>query len=248
MLHDFTLHCKLSEYVYKPAEEFMAQIKREFGLYSEFSSVNGSDVAVCWDSTRVIIVCRGTQATSWNDIKADLKSYKTKFQDICYTHDGFKDEVEKNSKWAIKVAQDNSMNTKVISVCGHSLGGAMAHLFALYIEHELSNSCKLFTYGSPRVGGLSFKKAWNSCNIEAHRFRNNNDVVPGVPFYIMNYMHVGKLHYINHYGNIRKMTYWQRLKDKLRGRWRALQKGQPFDGVFDHSITLYSKKIEKQFG
>ena len=248
MLHDYSLHCKLSEYVYKPAEEFMAQVKREFGLHSEFSSVDGSDVAVCWDTSRVIIVCRGTQATSWNDIKADLKSYKTKFRDICWTHDGFKDEVEKNLDWVVKVATKNKMNTKIVSVCGHSLGGAMAHLFALYISDVLSNTVKLYSYGSPRVGGWSFTKVWNDNKIEAYRFRNNNDVVPGVPFAIMGYKHVGELCYINHYGNIRKMTYWQRLKDKLRGRWRALQKGQPFDGVFDHSITLYSKKIEKQFG
>ena len=248
MLHDYSLHCKLSEYVYKPAEEFMAQVKREFGLHSEFSSVDGSDVAVCWDTSRVIIVCRGTQATSWNDIKADLKSYKTKFRDICWTHDGFKDEVEKNLDWVVKVATKNKMNTKIVSVCGHSLGGAMAHLFALYISDVLSNTVKLYTYGSPRVGGWSFNKVWNDNKIEAYRFRNNNDVVPGVPFAIMGYKHVGELCYINHYGNIRKMTYWQRLKDKLRGRWRALQKGQPFDGVFDHSITLYSKKIAKQFG
>ena len=248
MLHDYSLHCKLSEYVYKPAEEFMAQVKREFGLHSEFSSVDGSDVAVCWDTSRVIIVCRGTQATSWNDIKADLKSYKTKFRDICWTPDGFKDEVEKNLDWVVKVATKNKMNTKIVSVCGHSLGGAMAHLFALYISDVLSNTVKLYTYGSPRVGGWSFNKVWNDNKIEAYRFRNNNDVVPGVPFAIMGYKHVGELCYINHYGNIRKMTYWQRLKDKLRGRWRALQKGQPFDGVFDHSITLYSKKIEKQFG
>jgi len=182
-----------------------------------------------------------------NDVKADLKAYKTKFKDICWCHDGFKDEVEKNLDWAIDVATKNGLNSKTISVCGHSLGGAMAHLFALYIAHELSNSCKLYTYGSPRVGGWSFHKAWKSCDIEAHRFRNNNDVVPGVPFAIIGYKHVGELHYINHYGNIRKMSYWQRLKDKLRGRWRALQKGQPFDGVFDHSIGLYAKKISKQF-
>ena len=36
MLHDYALHCKLADYVYKPAEEFMAQIKREFNLSSEF--------------------------------------------------------------------------------------------------------------------------------------------------------------------------------------------------------------------
>ena len=247
MLHDYTLHCKLSELVYLPAEQFMGKVKREYGLSSEFSSVEGSDVAVCWNQNRVIIVCRGTQPTSMNDIKADLKAYKTKFQDICWCHDGFKDEVEKNLEWAMSVAEQAKVSSKDVSVCGHSLGGAMAHLFALYLAHEKGHAVKLYTYGSPRVGGWSFHKAWKSCSIEAHRFRNNNDVVPGVPFAIMGFKHVGKLHYINHYGNVRKMSYWQRMKDKLRGRWRALQKGQPFDGVFDHSITLYTKKISKQF-
>ena len=147
----------------------------------------------------------------------------------------------------MKVAKKNKMNVKNVSVCGHSLGGAMAHLFALYISHEMGNTCKLYTFGSPRVGGPSFNKAWKSCSIEAHRFRNNNDVVPGVPFALLGYKHVGQLHYINHYGNIRKMSYWQRLKDKFRGRWRALQKGQPFDGVFDHSMGLYTKKICKNY-
>jgi len=247
MLHDYTLHCKLSELVYLSAEEFMGKVKREYGLSSEFSSVDGSDVAVCWNNDRVIIVCRGTEPTSVNDVKADLKAYKTKFKDICWCHDGFKDEVEKNLDWAIDVATKNGLNSKSISVCGHSLGGAMAHLFALYMSNKHNVPVKLYTYGSPRVGGWSFNKAMKQSNIEHHRFRNNNDVVPSVPFAILGYQHFGELHYINHYGNIRKQTYWQRLKDKLRGRWRALQKGQPFDGVFDHSIGLYKKKIEKQF-
>ena len=155
--------------------------------------------------------------------------------------------MEKNLDWAVDVATKNSMNTKTVSVCGHSLGGAMAHLFALYFAQELSQTVKLYTYGSPRVGGWSFAKAFKSCSITAHRFRNNNDIVPTVPFAVMGYKHQGELHYINHYGNIRKLTAWQKFKDQWRGRFRAWQKGQPFDGVFDHSITLYSDKISKQF-
>ena len=61
----------------------------------------------------------------------------------------------------------------------------------------------------------------------------------------MFYRHHGDLTYINMYGNIRRMTWWQRLKDKIRGRLRALSKGQPFDGAFDHSIGLYVKKLGK---
>ena len=61
------------------------------------------------------------------------------------------------------------------------------------------------------------------------------------------FVHHGNLVYINHYGNIRKMSTWQRIKDKWRGRIRAFKKGQPFDGVFDHSMNLYNEKVNNVY-
>jgi len=69
--------------------------------------------------------------------------------------------------------------------------------------------------------------------------------VPRVPFWIMGFRHYGELHYINHYGNIRKLTAWQKCKDQWRGRLRAWQKREFFDGARDHSMVQYSKKINK---
>lgn len=247
MSHEYTLHCKLSQYAYLDSKDFLARCKKEFGFKGKFSSIRGSDVGIVWDKDRAILVCRGTQGTSFNDIKADMKAYKTKFQGICWAHDGFKDEVEKNLDWVCNTFKDNELYMKNISICGHSLGGAMAHLFALYFAEYKSQKVTLYTYGSPRVGGWTFNRLMKQNHIEHHRFRNNNDIVPTVPFAILGYKHYGKLHYINYYGNVRKATFWQRLKDKFRGRWKALQKGQPFDGIFDHSIGLYKQKISKQF-
>jgi hypothetical protein len=31
------------------------------------------------------------------------------------------------------------------------------------------------------------------------------------------------------------------MKDKIKGRWNALKKGQPFDNFFDHSSSYYSQ-------
>jgi hypothetical protein len=59
----------------------------------------------------------------------------------------------------------------------------------------------------------------------------------------MGFRHRGELHYINYYGNIRKMTTWQIIKDGWRGRFRAWQKREFFDGARDHSMDLYCKKI-----
>ena len=41
---------------------------------------------------------------------------------------------------------------------------------------------------------------------------NNNDIVTKIPLALIFYRHHGKLVYINHYGKIRNMTWWQRLK------------------------------------
>ena len=42
------------------------------------------------------------------------------------------------------------------------------------------------------------------------------------------------------------MTLWQRTKDKkaIEARRVHLKKGQPFDGVFDHSVNLYYEKLK----
>ena len=50
---------------------------------------------------------------------------------------------------------------------------------------------------------------------------------------------------INYYGNIRKLTRWQKLKDMWRGRWRALKKFQLFDGIYDHNMDKYCSKLHK---
>ena len=102
---------------------------------------------------------------------------------------------------------------------------------------------ELYTFGSPRVGNRDFVKEVKKDGVKHYRFVNNNDVVTTIPFPIR-FAHSGELTYINHYGNIRKMTPWQRTKDKFRGRWRAFKKGQPFDGVFDHSVNLYYEKLK----
>ena len=69
-------------------------------------------------------------------------------------------------------------------------------------------------------------------------------MVAKVPFWFIGYRHHGDLTYINHYGNIRTLTSWQRLKDQLRGRWCALRKFQMFDGIRDHDIGKYCKKLK----
>ena len=90
---------------------------------------------------------------------------------------------------------------------------------------------QLTTFGSPRVGTRKFVK--NICTPH-NRYVNNNDIVTKVPLFIMGYKHHGNLQYINFYGNVRKMTGWQLLKDRWRG-WRS----GFLDGAADHGMANY---------
>jgi triacylglycerol lipase len=128
---------------------------------------------------------------------------------------------------------------KKIYVCGHSLGGAMATIAASRMEMSYKIKC-LYTFGSPRVGNRTWLK---NCKFEHYRFVNNNDLVTRVPPAFMLYKHHGTLVYINHYGNIRKMTPWQRIKDKFRGYMSGL-----LDGMKDHSMPNYVEATEKEYG
>ena len=48
--------------------------------------------------------------------------------------------------------------------------------------------------------------------------------------------------YINHYGKIRQMTYWQRTKDRWRGIWAAMKRFKFIDFVSDHGMPHYVER------
>ena len=132
---------------------------------------------------------------------------------------------------------------KTVWFCGHSLGAAMATIMASRCYHceGIPNPHELYTYGSPRVG---WKKYCVSLGVRHIRWVNNNDIVTRVPLNIMGYRHHGMEHYLNTWGNVRKINGWQRTKDRLRGYWRGLKQGK-IDSFSDHAIDVYEEHIEK---
>ena len=222
--------------------------KKEFGkigfnTYS-FYDTEGAQCHIAKNSDAIIIAFRGTEPKQFSDIKADLMAWKKRSRSVGQVHAGFKGEVDK--LWAdIRVSLGRKAG-RHIYVCGHSLGGAMATICASRLKSETKKGRVegLYTYGSPKVGGKKFVWNLDVIELEHHRFVNNNDIVTKVPFALMMYRHCGELCYINYHGNTRKMTTWQRIKDQFRGIMRAWQKGEPFDGARDHSISAYEKKLE----
>ena len=202
----------------------------------KFLENDGAQCHIFSNEDNTVIAFRGTEPKELSDIKADLLAVKRKSRTEGYVHLGFKLELRK--LWPDIEALINK-DKRSLWITGHSLGGAMATLCASRLEDK--SPC-LYTYGSPRVGGREFR---DGMLVEHYRVVNNNDVVTSVPPWFMGYRHHGTLEYINFYGNLRKLSFWQRVKDQWRGRWAALKKRQLFDGIFDHNIGLYSDKLKK---
>ena len=200
----------------------------------KFIDIDGAQAYVVANKERIVIAFRGTQPTQWNDIKADLKAFhKEGF------HLGFLTEYRKLRLAVIEQVNAFAEERKQakIFITGHSLGGAMATVCAF----DFPDAECVYTFGSPRACSWSKAKEFPVKHI---RVVNNNDVVPKVPFAWMGFRHVGTLHYMNFYGDVRPMTTWQRFKDGWRGRIRAIKKRVPFDGFYDHSMNEYCRFLK----
>ncbi|MDC3304965.1 lipase family protein [bacterium] len=214
--------------------------------YGEFAWFDneGTQAFACRKSNAndIFIVFRGTEPNQMKDILADVKAWRKPAREKGLIHFGFAQAIDKVYDnivhWINEQKLDGERN---ITCTGHSLGAALATIMASRLDAN-----ELYTFGSPRIGNRAFVKEMNNDGIKHYRFVNNNDIVTKVPFPIR-FVHHGELVYINHFGNIRKMSPWQRFKDQWRGRMRALSKGQPFDGIFDHSVDLYYQKVENVF-
>ena len=129
---------------------------------------------------------------------------------------------------------------------GHSLGGAIATLFAAFtIEAGAYQPRNVATFGSPRVYANRNEYESHPINSWTWRFVNNNDVVTRVPTRLQGYGHVGKLMWIDVDGSVHQdWSRWQRFKDRVRGRFEDFLK-PGLDGIKDHSIDAYVEALSK---
>jgi len=82
---------------------------------------------------------------------------------------------------SIKGYLDNGAAARV-TVCGHSLGGALATFLTLDVG--LNTSCHsptAYTYASPRTGDHIFAGSYNAAVPTSYRIENRQDLVPKLP-------------------------------------------------------------------
>jgi predicted lipase len=138
---------------------------------------------------QIVIAFRGTE--SWKDWMVNIMRVRSRFPSItgAAVHTGFR--LQHDALWDKIITQLRTYTTldKGILVTGHSLGGALATLFAVSVAGRMPNirvSC--FVFGSPRVGNRKFVEGiQNVRNLSVLRINNAYDIIPCIPW--MGYTH-----------------------------------------------------------
>lgn len=236
------LFARLSQIAYKDKKAATKEAKALGFTKTKFYDRDGAQAYRFENKADIVVACRGTEPTEFQDIVADLRAAPVKSESVSRVHKGFQNEV--NDLWPMVLADlivTNTLKTK-LWFTGHSLGAAMATIMSsrCYYEKALPNPEELYTYGSPRAGWPGFVDTMMTSH---QRWVNNNDIVTTVPPWWLGYKHDGTQRYLNAYGKVRNPGPWQKFKDKMRGMWMGIRAGK-IDSFSDHSIDEYVKHLE----
>jgi triacylglycerol lipase len=133
------------------------------------------------DEENVIVVFRGSD--SGQDWFANFQASQDPgpFDDTG-AHEGFQDSLYPAVIALTEHLHCSSDHAKRIWVTGHSLGGALASLYAGMLFENGTDVYGVYTFGSPRPGNARFATELNKCLKGPHyRIVNSGDVVPHVP-------------------------------------------------------------------
>ena len=223
---------KLAKHAYNSQAAFKKTFKKDWKI--KMFSHGGTECYVLSCPKNYIVVFRGTEPTSWEDIKADVQ-----FRKKGGIHRGFKAALD--DVWD-DLFDDYNKNSegKQLVVTGHSLGAALATLYS----HRISDSNSVcYTFGSPRTGT---PKQTKKMVFTAYRFRNNNDIVTKVPPEFLGFSHKSdKTTYFDIDGNVKEgYSRWYMISQWFKGTGRGLLKGK-VDGFSDHSMGGYHELCQR---
>jgi len=237
------LFAELSSIAYKDPKEAKPLARKLGFTTTEFYDRDGAQAYRFMNKKDLVIVCRGTEPTEFNDIKADLKAFPVKSESVSRVHRGFKTEVDDLWPMIVEDLTYGKNENRNLWFCGHSLGAAMTTIMAsrCFYDDALPDPVEVHTYGSPRVG---WPKYVRTMAVEHHRWVNNNDIVTKVPLWCMGYRHDGIEHYIDSEGDIDQEKGLARLWDGFQGFFSGLIKGS-VDQISDHNMSDYIDHIAR---
>lgn len=114
------------------------------------------------------------------------------------THNGFGEAQARSAKDVLAAVKSglSAFNADKVTLVGHSLGGAIATISAIYLSLNLPPGTQIRTvaYGLPRVGNQEFANYFDA-RVSGTRINNKKDLVPIIPGRGLGYRHTsGEVH------------------------------------------------------
>ncbi|KAL9711964.1 hypothetical protein Ac2012v2_005038 [Leucoagaricus gongylophorus] len=165
------------------------------------------------DQNTVVVAHEGTDPTQFLSILTDVNIVKDSLNTTLFpgvpsnveVHDGFRNEHALTASQILEEVRKlmTVHTTQSVTCIGHSLGGALAELDAVFFALNLSTSTKIqaFTYGTPRVGNTAWAQLVDAKVPSFKRINNKKDIVPIVPGRVLGFSHPGGEIHITSSGN-----------------------------------------------
>jgi triacylglycerol lipase len=231
---------------YRPPESLIPFITEVWKFTDcKFIDCRDTQAYVASDANKVVVAFRGTEPTRLRDIIADARIALVEKYGAGNgrVHFGFWTALDCVLKDTLGAAVAAGGKEKQVWVCGHSLGAALATLFALEAQKAGVNVAGVYAYGSPRVGDPVFAQKF-PLNKRFFRIVNNEDIVARVAPRAMNYDHVGQFIYLDRNGQIAKSEApWLRWLNTVVNAMNDF-KAAAATTVKDHSMDLYVRKLD----
>ncbi|MDE0768606.1 MAG: lipase family protein [Opitutaceae bacterium] len=231
-------------------------IKAEF-IESGFSDVRffdneGTFAFIAVRDDALVLVFRGTESGDQRDYVTDGKIIQNPFLDYGTAHQGFiqaLDWIDEDVDAAIEFLL--AEKPRQLWISGHSLGGALATLYALRHPEDVT---AVYTMGAPRIGGVRF--AENAAKtITLYRLANDNDIIPRLPTPPF-YKHIGKTYFITSSLELKiDPPFAQKWESRRAGHANLIEtlfkqhwlegdfQAIPSDYIVDHSPRLYAEAL-----
>ena len=140
------------------------------------------------ESGAAVVAFRGSEShKDWvHNAMVPLRSLPSPHRGSVRAHAGFLRQYTSLHARLLKLLRERGVDH--VTLCGHSLGGALAVIAAAMLPEKIT--CDVITFGAPRAGNDELSAAaYNRC-VECVRVVHDRDVVPTMPLGMMGYAHV----------------------------------------------------------
>ena len=186
-----------------------------------------------------LLAFRGTEPTEWGDLKTDVDIVRVKYRlgalQAGKIHRGFKDALELVLEMIEEARRADP--EQPIYVTGHSLGGALAVLWAASQSARPGRVAGVYTFGAPRVGSPAFAAGYdNLFKDKTFQFQNRLDKISRVPSRLR---HVGHRLYFDADHELHwnpEYKFWRFVDPRANYLKRGVG---PKAWIQDHAMTQY---------